>query len=260
MTGWLAAALVGVAAGVLSGAFGVGGGVVTTPAIRILLGYPELIAVGTPLPVILPTAIAGAAAHARQGTADVRTGVVVGAWGAPAAVVGALLTRVVGGTTVLIVTAVVIVAVAADMLRAVVRGEAARDETAVGAAETGAPVRIGLAPIGLVAGLYSGFLGLGGGFLLVPLLNRMRGFPIKRAIGTSLVALALFAVPGSLTHWWLGNVDIELALALTLGVVPGAFLGARLNAGASERTIRVLFALLLGLVGVWLGLHEAGML
>ncbi len=257
MTGWLAAALVGVAAGVLSGAFGVGGGVVTTPAIRILLGYPELIAVGTPLPVILPTAIAGAVAHARQGTADVRTGLVVGAWGAPAAIVGALLTRVVGGTTVLIVTAVVIVAVAADMLRAVVRREAAPYEAAAG---PGTPPRIGLAPTGLAAGLYSGFLGLGGGFLLVPLLNRMRGFAIKRAIGTSLVALALFAVPGSLTHWWLGNVDIELALALTLGVVPGAFLGARLNAGASERTIRVLFALLLALVGVWLGLHETGML
>jgi uncharacterized membrane protein YfcA len=54
---------VGLVAGVLSGMFGVGGGLVTTPAIRLLLGFPALIALGTPLPVILPTAVAGAASY-----------------------------------------------------------------------------------------------------------------------------------------------------------------------------------------------------
>lgn len=255
MTPWLPAALVGLAAGVLSGAFGVGGGVVTTPAIRMLLGYPELIAVGTPLPVILPTAVVGAFAHARQGTADVRTGLIVGAWGAPAAIVGALLTRLAGGTFVLMVTAVVIVAVAIDMLRAVVRPVPSPQDPVPSAAR-----RLGLAPLGIAAGLYSGFLGLGGGFVLVPLLNRALGIPVKRAIGTSLVALTLFAIPGSVTHWLLGNVDLRLAFALVVGVVPGALLGARLNAVASERVIRSLFALMLAIVGVILGLSEAGVL
>ncbi|HET6497781.1 MAG TPA: sulfite exporter TauE/SafE family protein [Coriobacteriia bacterium] len=253
MTAWLPAALVGVGAGILSGAFGVGGGVLTTPAIRLLLGQPELIAVGTPLPAILPTAIAGAAAHARSGTADVRTGLVTGALGVPAAVVGALLTPVVGGTAVLIVTAVVIVAVAIDMLRG--NGSGRRERIAAPPPRPRLPV---LGALGVATGLYSGFLGLGGGFVLVPLLNRALGMSIKRSIGTSLVAVAVLAVPGSLTHWTLGHVDAGLAFVLAVGAVPGALLGARLNAWATERTIRVAFAVMLACVGALLAAHETG--
>ena len=254
MTGSLLAAVVGLGAGVLSGVFGVGGGVVTTPAIRLLLGYPELVAVGTPLPVILPTAIAGAFAHARQGTADVRTGIAVGLWGAPAAVAGALLASAVGGTVVLVITALVVIIVAVDMVRPGPSGAPGQQREPSG----GGVARVAL--LGLGAGLYSGFLGLGGGFLLVPLLYRVYGLPLKRAIGTSLVAVALFAVPGSITHWALGHVDVPLALALTVGVVPGAVLGARLNAVARDRTIRLAFAGFLLVVGVVLGLTESGVL
>lgn len=254
MTPWLPATLVGVGAGVLSGAFGIGGGVLTTPAIRLLLGYPELIAVGTPLPVIVPTAIAGAVAHARSGTADVRLGLLIGALGVPAAVAGALLTPVVGGTAVLLVTAGAIIAVAIDMLRG--NSSRGRASTDTSPSDRRPSVLVALA---LSTGLYSGFLGLGGGFVLVPLLNRVLGMPVKRAIGTSLVSIAVLAVPGSLTHWALGNVDVGLAAALAVGAVPGALLGARLNAWAAERTIRVAFAVMLACVGVLLAAHEAGL-
>jgi uncharacterized protein len=253
VTSPLLAAAVGLGAGLLSGAFGVGGGVATTPAIRMLLGYPELVAVGTPLPVIIPTAIAGAVTHARLGTADVRAGLLLGLWGAPATVVGAFLSRVVGGQIVLIVTSIVIVAVAVDMIRS---STPAQDD---GAGNVSGRVRRP-ALLGSVTGLYSGFLGLGGGFVLVPLLYRLNGFPIKRAIGTSLVAVAVFAVPGSITHWVLGHVDVKLALALMVGVVPGAILGARLTFAARERTIRTAFGILLALVGAVMGLTEAGVL
>ena len=84
--------VVGLVSGVLSGAFGIGGGLVTTPAIRLLLGYPALIAVGTPLPVILPGAIAGASSYVRRGLADVRAGARHRAWsGRSGSVAGALL-------------------------------------------------------------------------------------------------------------------------------------------------------------------------
>lgn len=253
MSAALVAAAVGLGAGVLSGAFGVGGGVVTTPAIRLLLGYPELIAVGTPLPVILPTAIAGSVAHARLGTADVHAGLAIGLWGVPAAVAGALLSRVAGGTVVLMVTAVVIVLVAVDMMRAAPRRTGSGD---------GAQHRLLGTPaaLGAIAGAYSGFLGLGGGFLLVPLLYRFGGFTIHRAIGTSLVAVAVLAVPGSITHWALGHVDLMLALGLTLGVVPGAVIGARLTSAAREHTVRTAFAVFLVIVGIVLGVSEAGVL
>jgi uncharacterized membrane protein YfcA len=87
----LATALVGLVSGVLAGLFGIGGGLVTTPAIRLVLGYPELVAVGTPLMVIVPTAVTGAVSYARRGSADVRAGLTVGLWGSVTAILGALV-------------------------------------------------------------------------------------------------------------------------------------------------------------------------
>jgi len=255
--GPLATALVGLAAGVLSGAFGVGGGVVTTPAIRLLLGYPDLIAVGTPLPVIIPTAIAGAWSYSRRGLADIRAGVVIGLAGAPASVAGAWLSSVLGGQVVLLVTAALIAYMAVDTFLQAVGGPRTRP-VAVGSAH---PRRgWALAALGLVAGLYSGFLGLGGGFVVVPVLARFFGMDIKRAIGTSLTAVALLALPGTAAHAALGHIDWQLAAWLALGVVPGALVGARLTQRTSEKWVGVAFAGLLLLTALLLAANEIGWL
>jgi uncharacterized membrane protein YfcA len=111
-----------------------------------------------------------------------------------------------------------------------------------------------------VTGLNSGLLGLGGGFIVVPVLTRWFGFEPKRAIGTSLVVVALLAVPGSVTHWLLGHIDLRLALALSLTVIPGALLGARVTAVASDRLVRVGFAVLLVAAGVLLIVNELGLI
>jgi uncharacterized membrane protein YfcA len=278
---------VGLVAGVLSGMFGIGGGLVTTPAIRLLLGFPALIAVGTPLPVILPTAVAGAVSYARRGLADVRAGVVIGLAGAPVAVVGAWLSGVIGGRWIMVLTAASMLYVAADMaVRARSRSgaalpgradpepvvaevadapeaegapaESAADSIAP-AADPAPPVRAPVAPliaIGVAAGLYSGLLGLGGGFVVVPALARWLGFPLKRAIGTSLVTVALLSVPGSAAHLALGHVDLSLAAWLVLGTVPGALIGARLTAAARERHVAFAFATALAVTGVVLAVSE----
>lgn len=257
---------VGLVSGVLSGAFGIGGGLITTPAIRLLLGYPALIAVGTPLPVILPGALTGAVTYWKRGSADVRAGVVMGLVGSVGSVGGALLSQVAGGSVVLLATAAMIGWASADMLlqhRTAVRAEAVFGEGESDGAL--APVLEGPNPgrralrltlIGALAGFYSGFLGLGGGFVIVPALTRYLGMPVKRAIGTSLVTVAVLAIPGTVAHSLLGHVDWPLALMLALGVVPGAVIGARLTEGASDRAVRLAFAILLAVVGVWLAATE----
>ncbi len=251
-----ATALIGFVAGVLSGMFGVGGGVLTTPAMRLLLEAPALVAVGTPLPVIIPTALTGAYAYAKRGLIDIRAGVAIGLWGSAAAVTGAYLSDVVGGTVVMFVTAGLILFMAGDLIR-----QAISPVSGPPAISEHHPKRgVALAILGLATGLYSGFLGLGGGFVLVPLLSRWFGFPIKRAIGTSLIAVAILAVPGTVAHAALGHVDYLLALGLMLGVVPGALLGARLTAAASDKAVRIGFAGLLVVTGVLLALNELGIL
>jgi hypothetical protein len=244
----------GFVAGVLSGAFGIGGGVVTTPAIRLVLGYPQLIAVGTPLLVIIPSAVTGAWSYSRAGFADMRVGLTVGVTGSLAAVLGAWLSDLAGGTVVILATAALIGYMATIMLVQTFRPVSADTPPA-----TSAEVPVEAAPLvllGVLTGVYSGFLGLGGGFVLVPLLSQRLGFPIKRAIGTSLVAIAILAVPGAVAHYLLGHVDLRLAAVLMIGVVPGALLGALITERTDDRVVRIAFALFLAGVGVALLLSE----
>ncbi len=112
---------IGFASGVLSGAFGIGGGIITTPAIHLILGAPALIAVGTPLPVIFPSALTGTITYARNGVLDTRAGLICGLAGSATAVLGAWATRLVGGDIVLLATAALILYTAADMVLQVLR-------------------------------------------------------------------------------------------------------------------------------------------
>ena len=286
---------IGLASGVLSGAFGIGGGIITTPAIRLLLNAPALVAVGTPLPVIFPSALTGAVEYARAGVVDLRGGVICGIAGSATAVLGAWATRLVGGNVVLLATAAIILYSAADTVLQFLKPprvgpEASEeydafkgvngalepgdksDESSANVAEghpaprsepaksanEGAPDALAplsrLALIGLITGLYSGFFGLGGGFVLVPMLTRWLGYDIKRAIATSLFTITILAVPGTITHALLGHVDWRIAGGLAVGVIPGAILGTRLTLGAADRTVRVAFAVMLLGVGALLAI------
>jgi uncharacterized membrane protein YfcA len=243
--------VIGAVSGVLSGAFGIGGGIVTTPAIRLILKAPALVAVGTPLPVIVPGALTGAWTYARSGLADVRAAATIGTVGSAASIAGAFASKAAGGSAVMVATAALLVYVALDT--AVWAARAGRADSARPAAR---PTGGRLAAVGLAAGLYSGFLGLGGGFVIVPLLARWLGFDMKRAVGTSLLAVAILAVPGSVTHYLLGHVDLAIAAGLVLGVVPGAALGSRLTVLAREAVVRYAFAAMLVCVAVWLAVGE----
>jgi len=254
----LVAAAIGFVAGYLSGQFGIGGGIITTPAIHLILGEPELIAVGTPLPVIIPTAVAGAVVYVRRGLADVRLGITIGLVGAGFSVMGAWASDQVGGEIVLLATAVLICWMAIDMILLARRTSEPTLETETPSGERTAWWKTGV--LAVTTGLYSGFLGLGGGFVVVPSLVRYFGFTAKRAIGTSLIAVSILAVPGTIAHYALGHVDVELTLALMIGVIPGALLGARVTARARERSVRVSFAVLLLAVGAVLAASELGLL
>jgi hypothetical protein len=239
--------LVGLVAGVLSGLFGVGGGVVTTPAVNMLLGGTAIQAIATPLPVILPTSIVGAATYAKAGEVGFRAARWAALPGIPGAYLGASLTEYVNPHLLLVVTAVLIGWTAEQ----VIRGRRPRT-----------PWRVGTTPgwkyaaIGLLAGFVSGLLGVGGGIVMVPAFTVLIGMPLKRALGTSLVVICILVVPGTVRHWVLGNVDWAIALVLALGVVPGARIGARLALGASERTLRVSVGLFLLGVAILYGIEE----
>jgi uncharacterized membrane protein YfcA len=238
---------VGFVAGVLSGMFGVGGGVVTTPAVNTLLGGTPIEAIATPLPVILPTSLVGSYTYAKAGELSVRAAKWAAVPGIVGAVLGALLTEVVNAHLLLVATSALIAVTAIQ----VIRNRPPRT-----------PWEIGRTPgwkyaaVGLVAGTVSGLLGIGGGIVLVPAFTLWVGMPLRRALGTSLLVIAILVIPGTIVHAMLGHIDWAIFLALTIGVVPGARLGARIALGVRERTLRMAVGAFLLVVALAYGVSE----
>jgi uncharacterized protein len=221
---------IGLVSGVLAGLFGVGGGVLMTPGIQVLLGAAPIVALATPLPAIFPTALAGALAYRRGGELDTRAAAWLIGPGLVSAVLGAWLTDHVDTTLLLLVTALLLGWQAVAIIR---------DARRPGRREVRAATAPILGGIGAVAGFVSGLLGIGGGLVMVPVLAGWLGMPLKRALGTSLLVIVALVVPGTIVHTALGHIDWGICLALILGGVPGARLGAALALGAKERTLRM---------------------
>jgi uncharacterized membrane protein YfcA len=252
-TFFLAAVAIGLGTGVLSGIFGVGGGVVSTPAIRVLLEVSPLIALGTPLPVTLPAAISGGLRYSRSGLVDLRVALWAALAGIPCSVVGAASTYFMSGEVMMLLTALVVAAVGIDFASGA-RGR--RMARVAQGAEAAVAARWRWLCVGALVGFVSGFLGIGGGVLAVPIFLAWLHMPIKKAFGTSLILVALIALPGSLVHLALGHVDLPLAGLLTLGVVPGAWLGAGLAARLSDSRLIRAFGLFLLAVAVAFAYQE----
>ena len=116
------------------------------------------------------------------------------------------------------------------------------------------------AAIGLIAGLASGYVGVGGGFIMVPLMLSIIGIPMRRASGTSLIAVMILAIPGVIEQGIIGNINYLAGIAIVIGTIPGAVIGAKLVTKVPERTLRLLFGCFLIVAAVMLVLNEVGVL
>ncbi|MFA9565179.1 MAG: sulfite exporter TauE/SafE family protein [Acidimicrobiales bacterium] len=250
--------LAGFATGLLSGMFGVGGAVISTPAIR-LLGAGALTAVGTTLPSIIPGAATGAARYRREGLINRSAVAITAPVGVAAAWLGAeLAPRVPGEGHLLQLATAALLGVSAT--RMITSRRAVQDP-----AELVDPVRPATPPahprgimaaIGFTAGLFSGLLGIGGGVLMVPAFTHFAGLRMKEAIGTSLVCVGLFAIPGTIAHSLNGTIDWRFALLLAVGVVPGARVGSALTIKASDERVRLTVGVFLAVTAVLYGAGE----
>jgi uncharacterized membrane protein YfcA len=258
---------VGFVTGVLSGMFGVGGAVVSTPAIRAL-GATAFESVASTLPSIFPSAVSGSVRYGREGLISSRIVVWVSITGIFAAVGGALLVGVVPGQghLLMIITAGLIAFTAFRMGRPALQtaelapadlvdpvGDLVEPVEDVTSPHEGEAVRAEwwrLAIIGVGAGALSGLLGLGGGIILVPAFVTWVRLGLKQSLGTSLACVGVLALPSTITHTLLGNINWAFAIPLSIGVIPGAQLGAHLAIRSSDRTLRLLVAAVLGLIAI----------
>ena len=110
--------------------------------------------------------------------------------------------------------------------------------------------------IGLIAGLASGYVGVGGGFIMVPLFISLLGIMMRQASGTSLVAVTILAIPGVVEQGLLGHIDYIAGIAMAVGSIPGAVIGANLIRKVPERKLRFVFGAFLLISAVVLLFNE----
>ena len=262
-------ALVGVLIGVASGLLGIGGGTVMVPIFRLAFGMSATMSTATSLFAIIPTSISGAISHVKGKTCIPALGIAAGLGGACLSPVGVWLAQLSPDWLVMLAAALIIGYSAINMFKKAFKlrpaGQPAKGADAAAAAPSDdAPLSrkqlLQGAAIGLIAGLASGYVGVGGGFIMVPLMLSIIGIPMRKASGTSLIAVMILAIPGVIEQGIIGNINYLAGIAIVIGTIPGAVIGAKLVTKVPERTLRLLFGCFLIVAAVMLVLNEVGVL
>jgi uncharacterized membrane protein YfcA len=113
-------------------------------------------------------------------------------------------------------------------------------------------VALKLLLVGLVAGLFSALFGVGGGTVIVPLLILLLGFESRAATGTSLAAIGITALAGTILYAFEGEIHVAHAALVGLPAAVGAVAGTAIQQRISGRALTLAFALLLTVIAVWL--------
>src|SRR6478736_415303 len=223
--------VLGFLVGLLSGMFGVGGGFLTTPLL-IFYGIPPTVAVASAATQITGASVSGAMVHMRRGGVDIKMAGVMIVGGLAGSVVGAALFRVLQSTGQ--------IDIVIGFLYVLILGS-------IG----GLMLKDALLALGFIAGVLTVFLGIGGGFILVPAMIYLLGMPARVVIGTSLVMiLAVSAVTTMVHSLTTRAVDIVLAGLLLVGGVVGAQYGALLTTRLKPDLLRLGLGLIILLVAL----------
>jgi uncharacterized protein len=259
----------GAAVGFLSGMFGVGGGFLLTPFL-MLSGIPPAIAVATGANQIVGTSVSGTLAQWRRGNVDVHMGAVLIGGGVVGALIGVFLLRYLRGLgqagLIISLTYVCFLgAIGALMLwesvRAMQRQRAGKTTTARKASQHnwihGLPLKMrfprsrlyisAIPPlvIGGMVGLLASFLGVGGGFIMVPAMIYLLRMPTNIVVGTSIFQIIFVTAIVTLLHATLNHtLDIVLAFVLVIGGVIGGQFGVRAGQKLRGEQLRALLALM----------------
>ena len=252
--------LVAFLVGIIAAMIGVGGGVFIVPFLTLVSDFSPQHAVGTSLAMILFTSLSSTERFTRQRRVDFKVGLILTLATVPGAFLGAYLTTLVTAKLLGLAFGTVLIFIALRMAfqsnfyklrlpkaqRSWHRKIVDSDGNVF---EYDTNVSLGLA-LSFLGGLSSGLLGIGGGSVMVPILHLIMGLPIHVTVATSMFIMIFTSVSGVATHFSLGNVHLDYAILLCVGVIFGAQLGAHFSKKVSGKNLRRLFAVVLFLVSV----------
>ena len=241
------AGLIGLSLGLLGG----GGSILTVPVLVYLLGFGAKEAIAMSLAVVGATSLVGAVGHWRSGHVNVRVALLFGSVAMVGTYLGARLAVFVSGGVQLALFGAVMLVAAVFMLRP--EGErygSASPEISDAAPGAFGRLSPGLVVVeGLAVGVLTGLVGVGGGFLIVPALVLLGGLPMKEAVGTSLLVIAMKSATGF--YGYLGQVPVDWGFmaTFTAAAVVGILAGAYLVRFVSQTQLKRAFAALLLVMG-----------
>jgi uncharacterized membrane protein YfcA len=272
MTHVILLALVAFVAGTFGSMVGLGGGIFLIPVLSLFLGVPIHTAISASLVAVVATSTTAAAAYVRDDLTNMRLGMTLETMTVTGALVGGLAGTALGKGVLSAVFGSIMIVVAVYMgLRrgankpTVVAGE---DLGLLGASyhdrslSTVVSYRIRRLPAGMVAsfvaGNVSGLLGVGGGFLKVPVMVLAMGVPVRAAVSTSSFMIGVTACAGAVVYFAKGLVDPATAVPVVLGVTVGAYLGSKLALHVRSSILTILLSVILFALSVQMILAAAG--
>jgi uncharacterized protein len=238
--GYLFAALIGLALGTLGG----GGSILTVPVLVYVLGFGPKLAIAMSLPVVGTAALVGVVSHWRAGNVRLQTAALFGSVAMVGSYSGARASVLLSGRMQLLILGSVMIAAAASMVRSAIR------EDSLAPAPEAQPHPALMLSVGFGVGLLTGVIGIGGGFLIVPALVILGRVPMKAAVGTSLLVIAMNSASGYLGHHGREVVPWDFVVRFTAVAVVGILAGTALVRHISTRQLKRAFALLLVVIGV----------
>lgn len=219
--------------GMSLGFFGGGGSILTVPLFVYVFALEPKVAIASSLVVVSIASFSGAIQHARAGNVRLRTAGIFGGAGIAGAYAGGRLSVWVDGRILLLLFAAVMIGTALAMWRGR-REPSAATERAV------APVKLALQ--GAVVGMFTGLVGAGGGFLIVPALALFGGLSMSAAVGTSLVIIVANSLAGFAGYAAHVTIDWLLVAAVSAVAVAGSFAGSMLSHRIDPAALRRAFA------------------
>ena len=240
---WIGALSIGLSLGLL----GSGGSILTVPVLVFLIGEGEKVAIAESLAIVGGIALAGSLPYARRRLVDWRSVALFGIPGMVGSYLGAAVSSYLSGNTQLALFGFIMLAAAALMFRPP-RGP--------DVLESARRVAWKIAVDGLIVGVVTGLVGVGGGFLIVPALVLLGGLEMHRAVGTSLTIIALKSVTGFVKYLdVLADLDLAvdwrlIAIFITVGTA-GSLIGNWLASRTPQQQLRRAFAVFLIVMGVF---------
>ena len=231
--------------GLTLGLFGGGGSILTVPVFVYALGIDPKLAIAMSFPVVGATSLVGAVGHWRAGNVRLTGALLFGLVAMTGSFAGARASVLVSGRVQLLILGVVMAAAAVLMLRSASRDAA----TAATAAAPRAPSRA-LYLVALAVGGLTGLIGIGGGFLIVPALVLFGQMPMREAVGTSLLVIAMNSVSGFAGQRNTGAIPWRDVITFTAFTMGGILVGARFAGSVPQRMLKQGFAVLLLVIAV----------